>query len=209
MARSKNRKRKEKKYKSKHPKKEKKRIPLIIQRFLNQLLRFSFGVLLFWILYYPFYDSEITLLEEISYIIFFNAGASMGAFFCSIFFLYGLTYITKTQKPDLKRIKGPNKTMQDLNVDILFEIIAMCLTSASMIVGTLTLLTDYFGNFYTAFIMYYFVVKFIMRVVAYGLASWWARHPPIAFACVLLFMCLMIFAGASLLASNYFERFTN
>ena len=176
---------------SKNKKYRGKNAPLWGDRIINIIFKFTFGVLIFWVLYYPLYLSEeMDIYSKISFIMLYSIISSFLAIIASFI---TVALINRAFKFSKKGITDLNK-MPDLNA-MLSELIALILNAFAQVLGLIWILNTNIGNesWYT-FLLIYSVLKITTRIIAIFIATIISKN-------VLLTVSFLILFGSALAIS--------
>jgi len=159
-------------------------MPLWGDKILNYIFKFIFGVLIFWILYYPLYLSEeMDLYSKVSFNMLYSVISSTFAIAISFVIVFA---INKGLKFSKKGITDLNK-MPDMSA-LLGELIAIVLNVIAQMFGLIWVLNSTIGNnsWYT-FLGIYAILKFISRILSIGIAKILERNILLTVSFLILF----------------------
>ena len=175
-------------------------MPLYGESVLNFILKVIFGVLIFWLLYYPLYGEEMAFLTQVSYIMLFSLAASFTALFLRYFFLLIIT----------KMLKRPKKGIFEVNHypdmgSILYEFLAVTLNALFMASGLLLFLNAQTAT-WEQFLLLYFAMKILSRLVAYAVSVMIGKNTLFTIAFLVMFFFLILAALIELTGVSFFEK---
>ncbi|MHA1585225.1 MAG: hypothetical protein ACTSWL_08220 [Promethearchaeota archaeon] len=136
-------------------------MPFWGDKILNITLKFIFGVIIFWVLYYPLYNSEMEVFSRISFIMLYSIISSLGAILIAFIIIVAIN----------NKFKYPRKGISDLNsmpdlISVLGELIAIALNAVVQSAGLLWMINSQIGSSWYVFLGIYCALKIITRILA-------------------------------------------
>lgn len=176
-------------------------MPLYGESVLNFVCKLLFGVLIFWMLFYPMYaaDPTMSLIDQMSYIVLFTTLSSITAVFLAYFMVSVVTYL----------LKRPSKGMFDINHfpnmdSFVYEALAILINAFVMATSLFVVLQEITMT-WEQFFLLYVVVKLIDRLLAYGLAKLMGNNLILSVGIILVFIVLFIMALNNLLGVSILD----
>lgn len=175
-------------------------MPLYGESVLNFILKLVIGVVVFWLLYYPLFEQEMDFLTQFSYLMLLSMAASITALVIAYLFVALATRL----------LRRPKKGVFDINhfpdrAAILYEMLAVTFTALFMATGILLFL-DANTATWEQFLLLYFAVKFMTRLLAYGLSVIIGNNLMFTLGFVLCFFALLMVSVMHLTGWVFFEK---